>query len=88
MKVKALDKEYQVKDITYKERRSLHRLNAKAFWDGKINPDNYYDVLEKVAEISGLTEKDFKDLSMVEVDQVLQEVFTNYMGLEKNADGD
>ena len=54
----------------------------------KINPDNYYDVLEKVAEISGLGEKDFKDLSMVEIDQVLQEVFTQYMGLEKNADGD
>ena len=88
MKVKALGKEYQVKDITYKERRDLHRLNAKAFWDGKINPDNYYDVLEKVAEISGLGEKDFKDLSMVEIDQVLQEVFTQYMGLEKNADGD
>jgi hypothetical protein len=88
MKVKALDKEYQVKDITYKERRDLHRLNAKAFWDGKINPDSYYDVLEKVAEISGLGEEDFKDLSMVEVDQVLQQVFTEYMGLEKNADGD
>ena len=76
MKVKALGEEYQVKDITYKERRELHRLNAKAFWDGKINPDNYYDVLEKVAEIAGLTEKDFKSLSMVEGDQVLQEVFT------------
>ena len=88
MKVKALGEEYQVKDITYKERRDLHRLNAKAFWDGKINPDNYYDVLEKVAEISGLGEKDFKDLSMVEIDQVLQEVFTQYMVLEKNADGD
>ena len=88
MKVKALGEEYQVKDITYKERRDLHRLNAKAFWDGKINPDNYYDVLGKVAEISGLGEKDFKDLSMVEIDQVLQEVFTQYMGLEKNADGD
>ena len=88
MKVKALGEEYQVKDNTYKERRDLHRLNAKAFWDGKINPDNYYDVLEKVAEISGLGEKDFKDLSMVEIDQVLQEVFTQYMGLEKNADGD
>ena len=88
MKLKALGEEYQVKDITYKERRDLHRLNAKAFWDGKINPDNYYDVLEKVAEISGLGEKDFKELSMVEIDQVLQEVFTQYMGLEKNADGD
>lgn len=88
MKVKALGKEYQVKDITYKERRDLHRLNAKAFWDGKVNPDNYYDVLEKVAEISGLGEDDFKSLSMTEIDQILQEVFTQYMGLEKNADGD
>mgnify|MGYP003132533433 CR=1 FL=1 len=88
MKVKALGKEYQVKDITYKERRDLHRLNAKAFWDGKVNPDNYYDVLEKVAEISGLGEDDFKGLSMTEIDQILQEVFTQYMGLEKNADGD
>ena len=88
MKVKALGKEYQVKDITDKERRDLHRLNAKAFWDGKVNPDNYYDVLEKVAEISGLGEDDFKGLSMTEIDQILQEVFTQYMGLEKNADGD
>ena len=88
MKVKALGKEYQVKDITYKDRRDLHRLNAKAFWDGKVNPDNYYDVLEKVAEISGLGEDDFKGLSMTEIDQILQEVFTQYMGLEKNADGD
>ena len=88
MKVKALGKEYQVKDITYKERRDLHRLNAKAFWDGKVNPDNYYDVLEKVAEISGLGEDDFKGLSMTEIDQILQEVFTQYMGLENNADGD
>lgn len=88
MIVKALGKEYQVKDITYKERRELHRINAKAFWDGKVDPENYYDILEKVAEISGLGEADFKGLSMVEVDQVLQEVFTNYMGLAKNEDGD
>ena len=88
MKVKALDKEFQVKDITYKERRTLHKINAKAFWDGKIDPENYYDVLEEVAEISGLGEKDFKGLSMVEVDQVLQQVFTEYMGLERKVDGD
>jgi hypothetical protein len=88
MKVKALGKQYQVKDITYKQRRELHKSNAKAFWDGKIDPDSYYDVLEKVAEISELTEKDFKGLSMVEVDQVLQEVFSCYIGLEKNVNGD
>ena len=43
MIIKALGKEYNVKDITYKERRELHRLNAKTFWDGKVDPENYYD---------------------------------------------
>ena len=88
MEIKALGKKYKIKEITYKERRELHRLNAKAFWDGKINPDNYYDVLEKTAEISGLWEKDFKGLTMIEIDQVLQQIFTQYMGLEKKEDGD
>tara|TARA_R100001510_G_C7582588_1_gene155052 strand:+ start:37 stop:303 length:267 start_codon:yes stop_codon:yes gene_type:complete len=88
MEIKALGKKYEIKEITYKERRELHRINAKAFWDGKINPDNYYDVLEKVAEISGLGEQNFKGLSMIEVDQVLQAVFNEYMGLEKKENGD
>ena len=88
MEIKALGKKYKIKEITYKERRELHRLNAKAFWDGKINPDNYYDVLEKTAEISGLGEKDFKGLIIIEIDQVLQQIFTQYMGLEKKEDGD
>ena len=87
MEIKALGKKYEIKEITYKERRELHRINAKAFWDGKINPDNYYDVLEKVAEISGLGEQNFKGLSMIEVDQVLQAVFNEYMGLEKKENG-
>tara|TARA_X000001388_G_C2214481_1_gene116568 strand:+ start:401 stop:667 length:267 start_codon:yes stop_codon:yes gene_type:complete len=88
MEIKALNKIFKIKEITYKERRELHKLNAKAFWDGKINPDNYYDVLEKVSEISGLGENEFKGLTMVQIDQILQKVFTQYMGLEKNKDGD
>ena len=88
MIIKALGKEYNIKEITYKERRELHRLNAKAFWDGKINPDNYYDVLERVAEIAGIGETELNGLSMTEVDQVLQTIFKEYMGLEKKDDGD
>ena len=88
MIIKALRKEYNIKEITYKERRELHRLNAKAFWDGKINPDNYYDVLERVAEIAGIGETELNGLSMTEVDQVLQTIFKEYMGLEKKDDGD
>ena len=88
MIIKALGKEYNIKEITYKERRELHRINAKAFWDGKVGPDNYYDILEKVYEISGIEEKDVSGLSMVDVDTLLQEIFTVYMGLSKNEDGD
>tara|TARA_B100001939_G_scaffold130285_1_gene113077 strand:+ start:713 stop:979 length:267 start_codon:yes stop_codon:yes gene_type:complete len=88
MIIKALGKEYNIKEITYKERRELHRLNAKAFWDGKINPDNYYDVLERVAEIAGVGETELNGLSMTEVDQVLQTIFKEYMGLEKKDNGD
>lgn len=88
MIIKALGKEYNIKEITYKERRELHRLNAKAFWDGKINPDNYYDVLERVAEIAGIGETELNGLSMTDVDQVLQTIFKEYMGLEKKDDGD
>tara|TARA_A100001201_G_scaffold50258_1_gene50055 strand:+ start:2099 stop:2365 length:267 start_codon:yes stop_codon:yes gene_type:complete len=88
MIIKALGKEYNIKEITYKERRELHRLNAKAFWDGKINPDNYYDVLERVAEIAGVGETELNGLSMTEVDQVLQTIFKEYMGLEKKDGGD
>ena len=88
MKIKALDKEWQINEATYKQRREIYRLNVKAFWDGKVDPDQYYEVLEKCAEVAGLIEKDLKDLSMVDVDQLLQAVLTSYRGLEKNVGGD
>jgi len=74
MKVKAIDKEWEINEATYKQRREIYRLNVKAFWDGKVDPDRYYEVLEKCAEVAGLKEKDLKDLSMVEVDKLLQAV--------------
>jgi hypothetical protein len=88
MKVKALDKEWEVKDVSYKERRKLYELNVKAFWKGEVDPDVYYSVLEKVAEISGLSDDDLKDLPMVEIDQLLQAVLSAYLGMEKNVNGD
>jgi len=88
MKVKAIDRDWEVTEATYRQRRDIYRINVKAFWDGKVNPDLYYEVLEKCAEVSGLKEKDFKGLSMPEVDQLLQAILTSYLGLEKNVIGD
>ncbi len=83
MIVKLDKKEYDVKDCTYKQRRKLHKLNALVWWGGEIDVEKYYDLLEVVQDISGLAESDFKGLEMSQIDQVLQAVFVNYLGLGK-----
>ena len=83
MIVRVDKKEYDVKDCTYKQRRKLHKLNALVWWGGEMDVEKYYDLLEQVQDISGLTESDFKGLEMSQIDQVLQAVFVNYLGLEK-----
>ena len=83
MIVKVDKKEYDVKDCTYKNRRKLHKLNALVWWGGEMDVEKYYDLLEQVQDISGLAESDFKGLEMSQIDQVLQAVFVNYLGLDK-----
>ena len=88
MIVEALDKEWNVNDCTYKQRRELHALNAKVWWEGKQDVSAYYELLDKVSEIAGLGEDDFKDMEMSDVDIVLQAIFIDYLGLSKKAIGD
>ena len=45
MKVKAIDKEWEINEATYKQRREIYRLNVKAFWDGKVDPDRYLSLI-------------------------------------------
>ena len=85
MIVKVGKKDWDINDCTYAERRELHKLNAKVWWDGKMDVESYYDVLEKVGVIAGLGENDFKDMDMAKVDEVLQGIFLEYLGIEKTA---
>ena len=87
MIVKALGKEWEVNDCTYKQRRELHALNAKVWWDGQ-DVDAYYKLLDKVSNIAGLGEDDFKDMDMTEIDQVLQSIFIEYLSLSKKEAGE
>jgi hypothetical protein len=88
MIVEALDKEWNVNDCTYKQRRELHALNAKVWWKDDQDVSAYYELLDKVSEIAGLGEDDFKDMEMSDVDIVLQAIFIDYLGLSKKAIGD
>ena len=83
MKVEMFDKEWEVNPITYKQKRELWQLSLNAFRDDKVNEDDYFKLINKVEELSGLTEKDMGSLSMAQIDLLLQQIFTDYMGLEK-----
>jgi len=85
MKVKALDREFEVKDLTFAQKRGLHAKNTGIFWGSskveEMDSEKYYELLELVLELSGLGEDDLKDLSMSEIDRVLQAVLMEYLGL-------
>jgi len=90
MKVKMFDKEWEVKNPTYKEKRELWKLNTMTFVGEELNQDKYFQLLERVEEISGLQPEDYvsKDdekLGMANIDSLLQQIFLSYMGLSDDS---
>ena len=83
MEINMFNKKWKVNSITYKEKRELWQLSLNAFRDDNISQDDYFKLINRVEELSGLTEKDMKSLTMGKIDLLLQQVFTDYMGLEK-----
>ena len=90
MKVKMFDKEWEVKNPTYKEKRELWKLNTMTFEGDKMNQDKYCQLLERVEEISGLRPEDYvkksdDKLAMSDIDSLLQQIFLSYMGLSDDS---
>ena len=84
------DKEWEVKNPTYKEKRELWKLNTMTFIGEELNQDKYFELLERVEEISGLKPEDYvsKDdekLGMANIDSLLQQIFLSYMGLSDDS---
>jgi len=78
--------EYDVKDCTYKERRELHRMNAKVWAKGEMDIDSYYLLLERVGEIAGL-EAELESMTMPKIDQLLQSIFLEYLSISPKEAG-
>jgi len=84
------DKEWEVKNPTYKEKRELWKLNTMTFEGDKMNQDKYFQLLERVEEISGLRPEDYvkksdDKLAMSDIDSLLQQIFLSYMGLSDDS---
>ena len=86
MIIKQDKKEYDVKDCTYKERRELHRMNAKVWAKGEMDIDLYYLLLERVGEIAGL-EAELETMTMPKVDKLLQSIYIEYINISPKKAG-
>jgi hypothetical protein len=90
MKVKMFDKEWEINNPTYKEKRELWKLNTMAFEKDELNQDKYFELLETVEKISGIKPEDYvnkdgDELGMANIDSLLQQIFLSYMGLSKDS---
>tara|TARA_R110000765_G_scaffold88673_1_gene169550 strand:+ start:95 stop:355 length:261 start_codon:yes stop_codon:yes gene_type:complete len=82
------DKEWEVNNPTYKDKRSLQKARMCSINEhGKVDTEKFYDVLEVVEVISGLSEKDYvskgKPLTMAEIDGLLSKCLTEYLDISK-----
>ena len=88
MKVKILNKEWEVKNPTYKEKRELQKMRMCSLdATGQVDTEKYYECLEFVEKISGLSESDYvvndKPLTMGEIDALLTKCLTEYLDVSK-----
>ena len=88
MIVKALEKEWDVKDCTRQERRDLHFLNYEVWVSGKQDVKAYKALLNEIEMISGLKDDDFDGISMTDTDVLLQAIFLDYQKVSKKKAGD
>ena len=78
--------EFEVRPITFGERRELHRMNAKVWAKGEMDIDSYYLLLERVGEIAGL-EAELESMTMPKIDQLLQSIFLEYLNISPKEAG-
>ena len=80
MIVKTAHGDFTVKDITFKDRRHLHRLEIKAIKkDGEMDMEKYYDVLEWVMDFAwDSPEEALAELTDNQCDEVLAAIYSAY----------
>lgn len=74
--------EFDIRPITFGERRELHRLEMKVFWNEEIERDAYFDLLNWCMDKAFQNpEEILKALDDAQIDEVLNEVYLEYKGL-------
>lgn len=71
---------FEIRDITFAQRRDLHRVEIRvAQGSDEINPESFYELLEFVREMAfGDEEKVFEKLDDNQIDAVLLAAYNKY----------
>ena len=84
MTVKTPHGSFKVRELTFKDRRELHKLEVKTFRGEEIDIEKYYDVLEWVMTFAFKDpEKTLGKLDDNAIDEVLSTVYQEYKGINK-----
>ena len=78
--------EFEVKRPSFSEKKHLlHRSMAlyPGGIDGEIDDTVYEEISDYVMNISGLKEKDFEKFTMQEVLRIINQIFSDYQGLDE-----
>ena len=80
MTVKTEHGEYECRDITFKDRRALHRLEISAVGvDGVVESSKFYYVLEWIMDFAfDDAEKALSHLDDNQIDIVLMDIYNQY----------
>lgn len=80
MTVKTDHGEFECRDLTFKDRRELHRLEVSAVsTDGTVDSGKFYTVLEWVMEFAFKdAEKSLGHLDDNQIDIVLMDIYNQY----------
>jgi len=80
MTIKTDHGSFEIRDITFAQRRDLHRVEIRVAGNGdEINPESFYELLEFVRDMAfGDDEKVFEKLDDNQIDAVLLAAYNKY----------
>ena len=81
MKLKTDHGEFEIRDLTFADRRKLHRMEIAAIdiKTGEMNSDKFYDMLEWVMNFAfDKPEELFADMDDNKIDEVLIAAYNKY----------
>lgn len=81
MKLKTDHGEFEIRDLTFADRRKLHRIEVSAvdLKSGEMNSDKFYDMLEWIMDFAfDKPEELFAKMDDTQVDEILIAAYNQY----------